>query len=248
MAVNLKQNNTSPVLQTTLLDGDGNAVNLTGATVTFTMIDDDGVAKVSDGSVTLVDAVNGIVKYAWSAADTDTVGEFSASFEVTYSDTTVETFPISSYIRVSILPEGATWTYNGTPGNADASGRRDAVRFLIGDTDVTDKQVFDAEIEFALAETGNGVYGAAAIVLRSLSTKFAKMASTTIETLKIEYGERSESYDTLARKYERMAKKKDGVGLPLAGGISVTAVDTAESDTDRVEPAFKVDQYEDNRS
>jgi hypothetical protein len=141
-----------------------------------------------------------------------------------------------------------TWTYDGTPGTATAAGRRDAVRMLVGDTDTTDQQSTDEEIAFALDQASNGVYGASAIVARSLAGQYARRVDTTFGSVSSANSQRSKSYLDLATRYEREALTKDGSGLgaPSAGGISISAMDSVEDDSDRVEPAFKRDMFKDS--
>lgn len=100
----IKQNDTQPALRAQLKDGDDVPIVLTGATIRFHMRTMGG-SVVTDAAATIVTAANGIVQYNWQAADTATVGTYQAEFEVTYSDTTVETFPNSAYIRVEITDD-----------------------------------------------------------------------------------------------------------------------------------------------
>lgn len=104
MAFTIKQNDTSPALQATLQDYAGTAINLVGATVRFHMKGLDG-SVVVDAPMTVVSGVNGIVRYNWQAADTDTAGTYSAEFEVTYLDLSIETFPNTDNIAIVITPE-----------------------------------------------------------------------------------------------------------------------------------------------
>lgn len=105
MAFNLKQNDTSPSIQTTLLDGNGLAVDITGNLgVTFHMRNEEGTVII-DTAATVVTAGSGIVRYDWDAADTAAAGTFQAEFEVTYSDGKIETFPNASYIEVIITDD-----------------------------------------------------------------------------------------------------------------------------------------------
>ena len=91
----MKQGDLKPALQVTLKDGDGVAVNVTGATVKFSMRNQATRAlKINEGTVTLVTAASGIVRYDWVAGDTDTPGLYDAEFEVTYAGPAgPETFP-----------------------------------------------------------------------------------------------------------------------------------------------------------
>jgi len=100
----IKQNDTSPPLRAQLKDGDEVPIVLTGASVRFHMRTLAG-ATVVDAAAALENASNGIVQYNWQAADTATIGSYQAEFEVTYSDTTIETFPNSGYIRVEITDD-----------------------------------------------------------------------------------------------------------------------------------------------
>lgn len=103
--MNIKQNDTSPSIQTQFLDGSGLPVDITGNLgVSFHMRDAAGTVKI-DTAATVVTAASGIVRYDWLAADTDTAGTFQAEFEVTYSDGKIETFPNASYIEVVITDD-----------------------------------------------------------------------------------------------------------------------------------------------
>lgn len=98
----IKKGDTSPSLRATLTDGSGSIVRVSGAEVRFHMSSVDSLDVKVDAAATIIDGENGVVEYAWSAADTDTTGRFYAEFEVTYIDSTVETFPNDGYFLVSI--------------------------------------------------------------------------------------------------------------------------------------------------
>ncbi len=72
---------TLPKLEVQVLDG-SDPVDLTGATVTFSMQDSNGVAKISGAAATLDDAAKGKISYAFQGADVDTDGVFSGQFSV----------------------------------------------------------------------------------------------------------------------------------------------------------------------
>lgn len=105
MTFYLKQNDTSPAMLATLQDANGTAVNLTAATVRLHMRAIGATQTKVNASATLVDPNNGIVRYNWSASDTNTVGQFQAEFQVTYADGKIETFPNDSYIPVEITDD-----------------------------------------------------------------------------------------------------------------------------------------------
>ena len=106
----IKQNDTSDDLGgtagLTLKDGDNNAVDITGASVVFSMRKKRGTPpKVVEQSATVVDAANGKVKYSWSVGDTDTPGEYTGEFEVTYGGGGIQTFPNNKADELTILIE-----------------------------------------------------------------------------------------------------------------------------------------------
>jgi hypothetical protein len=104
MAFTIKQNDTSPSLGATLKDALLASIDLTGAAVKFHMNSLEGVSKVNQ-SMTITDAVSGVIQYDWQAGDTDTVGAYSAEFQVTFSDGSIETFPNDGNLTVSIVKE-----------------------------------------------------------------------------------------------------------------------------------------------
>lgn len=104
MAFSIKQNDTSPAIQATLQDYEDNPISLLGATVRFHMKSLDGAVKI-DRLASITDAANGVVLYEWQASDTDVAGTYYAEFEVTYSDSSIETFPNTDSIAITITPE-----------------------------------------------------------------------------------------------------------------------------------------------
>jgi hypothetical protein len=104
MAFTIKQSDTSPSLQATLQDADGNTINISYSTVRFHMKQVGG-SVVIDQPMTIVDEENGVVRYDWQSGDTDTPGTYYVEFEVTYQDLSVETFPNNTNETVLIIPQ-----------------------------------------------------------------------------------------------------------------------------------------------
>ena len=103
----LKKGDTNNVLEATLRDVNGVVVNLTGATVVFSMMNAASTVKVSLAACTIVTAAAGLVSYAWVAADVNTAGTYRGEFQVTYSGGGIQTFPNDSYIEVEITADVA---------------------------------------------------------------------------------------------------------------------------------------------
>ena len=103
MTFYIKRNDTSPSMLATLQDASGNAIDITAASVRFHLRPIGSQTVTVDEAATIVTAIDGLVRYDWLAADTATIGSYQAEFEVTYADSTVETFPNDGYIRVEII-------------------------------------------------------------------------------------------------------------------------------------------------
>ena len=102
MAFRIKTNDTGPVLSVTLTDANGNGIGLAGASARFHMKAFGATSLKIDAPATIIDDVNGVVKYDWVAGDTDTAGTYYGEIEVTYGDATVETFPNNGYFTIII--------------------------------------------------------------------------------------------------------------------------------------------------
>ena len=64
----------------TLVDINNKAIDITGQTITFRMVDAQGVVKVDNQPAVIEDAAAGRVSYTPQAADVDTTGDFTMFF------------------------------------------------------------------------------------------------------------------------------------------------------------------------
>ena len=125
------------------------------------------------------------------------------------------------------------WSYSGDP----SSSPRDQVRFLIGDTDETDPQLQDAEVDHLLA-SGAGALAAAVAACAALSAKYSRMVSKSTGRLSVQASDRAKAYRELAKDLRRQRR---GAGLAIfAGGLSISEKESLRQDTDAVQPAFTV--------
>jgi hypothetical protein len=90
MSIKIVQNDTKPPLLFTITQ-DGLPVNLTGATVKFYMKSSTGTVKINGVACSITDAVNGLCRYNWLAADTNTVGDYVGEVEITFPDGSIQT-------------------------------------------------------------------------------------------------------------------------------------------------------------
>ena len=132
----------------------------------------------------------------------------------------------------------ATYT---DPSNSNS----DAVRWLVGDTDVADAALTDAEIAFALMQANDDIYLAGAICARAIAAKYANLVDTDFESVSSNYTDLRDNYHSLARRLEQQAKKygNKGLGLPAAGGLTYSGIEANDENPDRVKPKFRQDQF-----
>jgi len=105
MTFYIKQNDTSPSIQATLENGDGQKVNLSGCSIRFYMKEIGSATVKVDGAVTVVNENTGLIRYDWVDSDTNVAGNYHGEFQVTYPSTKVETFPNDGYIKIKITDD-----------------------------------------------------------------------------------------------------------------------------------------------
>ena len=110
-----------------------------------------------------------------------------------------------------------TWTYSGNP----AANERDAVRFLVADTDSTDPLITDEEIAYLLTlytEAPHAAVGAA----RAIAAKFSRQADQArgVGDLSL-----SESLSQKSFQYHHLGDHLAG----LASGITLPPIPVAAS-------------------
>lgn len=127
----------------------------------------------------------------------------------------------------------ATWSYSGDP----SSSSRDAVRFTIGDTDSTQPQLNDPEIDYLLTENG-AVLTASVEAALALAARYSRQVSMTDDKVSRENQQKAEAYAKLAETLKaRVSRRAHGV---YAGGLSIAGKVTSSQDPDLVQPSFTV--------
>ena len=123
-----------------------------------------------------------------------------------------------------------------------AASAIDAVRFLVGDLDTgtnSEHVLSDAEITFALDQSGQNTYAAAAVCARALAARYAREVDSRFETVEEKSSQLSAHYHQLARTLDAQARRQGALGVPVAGGVSKAEVEAVRSDQDRVKPFFR---------
>ena len=102
----IKANDTASFITRDLKDAFGAPVNVTGASVVFSMrVKPAGTLKVTRQTCAIVAAGTGRVRYEWVAADTDTADEYEGEFQVTYGNGKIQTFPNDGHIPVVVTDD-----------------------------------------------------------------------------------------------------------------------------------------------
>ena len=125
-----------------------------------------------------------------------------------------------------------TWSYSGDPSASD----KDAVRFLVGDTDPEDPLVQDAEIVYAISVGGSPEI-AAAVTCESLAARFAREADVKQGSSSETASQRFSHYQDKANQLRLLATLD---ALPRFGGQYKSEKETFDSDTDAIQPNFRM--------
>ncbi len=78
----IRKGSLQPHYSASVTDGNGNAIDLSGAAVFFQMRDPMTDTVVTSASASVDSATLGTVRYPWAAADVSTPGIYKATFEV----------------------------------------------------------------------------------------------------------------------------------------------------------------------
>ena len=137
------------------------------------------------------------------------------------------------------------WSYDPTDlDTSTSSGRINAVRLLIGDTDTNDQQVQNEEITFALSESNNNVYSSAGWTARVIASQYSRRVDTQLDgALSADYSDLAAQYYKLAEDLEYRGKTTGAVLGVAAGGITISDVNGIRQNTNRIEGAFRRDQF-----
>jgi len=102
----IKDSDDLPAIEATLLDGDENAIDLTDATVVFSMSDIGGnVGNINNRPASVPNPALGIVSYFWETGVLTSPGTFKGEFQVTFSDGTVRTWPNARSEQLNVIVE-----------------------------------------------------------------------------------------------------------------------------------------------
>lgn len=137
------------------------------------------------------------------------------------------------------------WSYDSSDlDTGTEAGRINVVRLLVGDTNTLDQQVQNEEIVFALSQNGDNVYYAAGWISRTIASQYARKVDVELDgALSAKYSDLAKQYAALSDRLEYQGKKSSaGLGV-LAGGITISGVNAARDDDDRIGGSFRRDRF-----
>ena len=137
------------------------------------------------------------------------------------------------------------WSYDPSNLTTDTtSGRLNTVRLLLGDTETLDQQVQDEEVIFALGQSNNNIYYAAAWLARTIASQYSRKVNTSLDgALSADYSDLQKHYTALAENLEYQGKKAGAALGVVAGGITKSSITTVRENTNRVEGSFRRDRF-----
>lgn len=202
-----------------VLEVDGLPIDLTGATVTFKA--QGATGTVINGTCDVISPTEGKVEYAWSPADAlVAAGMYQAWFVADYGGGVTLTVPNASYLVLHLTSIGSgTWSYSGDP----SASTRDAVRFYLQDTDASDPQLADAELDFLIDEwfphTSSPIH-VAAICAEILVSRYTREVTVSSDAVVVAVEQLMERYSALAERLKALYASKEISG-PEAGAVDL---------------------------
>lgn len=117
----------------------------------------------------------------------------------------------------------------------------DELRLRIGDTVEANALFSDQELTFMLSDSAGVVLDAAIVAANSLVSRFARLADTTVESVSVSYSKLAENYRWVVQSLKDLKTSRKGSLKPIVTGQSISEMNTAERNTDRMPNAFTVD-------
>lgn len=135
-----------------------------------------------------------------------------------------------------------TWTYV-----SPTTSEKDAVRFLLGDTDSDDQLIQDEEIIFLLDERGNRYY-AAADAAEQIAARFTREVNHSADGLSWSGSSLQTQFFELAERLRGMGRRSRRSGFaPYAGGLSKAERDHDDAIQDLEKGHFRSHMHDNDR-
>tara|TARA_R110000822_G_scaffold15369_9_gene52993 strand:+ start:808 stop:1218 length:411 start_codon:yes stop_codon:yes gene_type:complete len=134
-----------------------------------------------------------------------------------------------------------SWSYTADPLN----NAIDELRLLIGDTDSSDPQLHDEEVQYFIT-THSGVNQAAIAAITNLIAKYSRLADETTAELSIKWSQKSKAYRAL--KDDLSDPISSSAPVSYGGGVSNSDISTRRSNDNRFDEAFQIGMMDNSKS
>ena len=134
-----------------------------------------------------------------------------------------------------------SWSYTADPLNNSV----DELRLLIGDTNSSDPQLQDEEIQYFLSKYSS-VSQASVAAVTNLIAKYSRLADETTAELSIKWSQKAQAYRRL--KDDLSDPVTSSSPLSFGGGISNLDIDTRRANADRFDETFKIGMHKNTRN
>ena len=115
------------------------------------------------------------------------------------------------------------------------------IRMLLRDPASASQELSDTDIQTAL-ELESNVYKAAALCAGNLAAKYAPKVDLKAEGVSIANSQKHKHWMNRERVLLRLAGSD--IGAPALSGVSVSEMEEAREDTDRVQEVFRMGQFD----
>lgn len=224
----------------TILDGSGAALDISTVTDIIWQAQRDLASavvlektKIAGQVAFSTDGTDGKFKVTILAANSATMTGFYIHQAILVDSGSLRSTVTLGRLQVGRMPVSS---YSGDPSLSD----KDAVRFLLGDTDSAVFVLTDPAILYLLTVYGNPFLAGAAAA-RSLAATYAKRVSKRVGPLAISYSDLSRNYFDLA---DRLQSQGEQIGATIyAGGTSISDMTAVSANKDRVPQPFARGQF-----
>ncbi len=141
------------------------------------------------------------------------------------------------------------WTYGGDP----SANARDAIRFLIGDTDTNDQLLNDDEIAWVNNQVSGSdtaltaLYSAGYRCCVIIASKFSRLADQSVGDMKVSMSQKAKAYRDQATDILALAGREGNVPTPYAGGITRADKEIDQDNSGLVRAFFSRGQFVDRQ-
>ncbi len=178
----------------------------------------------------------------WADSEFSTIlnaGLYVLKIEANQASTSADAFLTFQFHYSS--PGTITWTYSGDP----SASSREAVRYMIGDTNYSDQLLSDQEIDYQLTQSGSIAIAASDCCL-AIAARFARCIDKSVGSLSRTFSQKHQHYLQLSADLSK--KGSASPVAPWASGWSRSGKEAVDDNTDRERTFARKGIHDNNRT